>query len=106
MKIAKEKAEESNRLKTAFLANLSHEIRTPMNGTIGFSELALLPDVTSEERREYSSIIAKNCKQLLALVNDIIDISKIESGIVEINRKPFNQSLLYINQSYLSGRFH
>jgi signal transduction histidine kinase len=87
---AKEKAEESDRLKTSFLANLSHEIRTPMNGIIGFSELVVSPHITEAEKTEYNNIIVNSCRQLLGVVNDIIDISKIESGIIDLNRQPVN----------------
>lgn len=81
---AKERAEESDRLKSAFLANMSHEIRTPMNGILGFSELLELPDVTGEEQKEYIKIIQKSGKRMLNLLNDIIDISKIESGMMKV----------------------
>lgn len=84
---AMEKSKESDRLKTAFLANLSHEIRTPMNGIIGFSELVLSPESTDEEKREYNRIIANSCRQLLGVVNDIVDISKIESGVIELHNR-------------------
>jgi signal transduction histidine kinase len=87
---AKDKAEESDRLKTAFLANLSHEIRTPMNGIIGFSQLLTSSEASSEEKTEYKSIIETSCKQLLGVVNDIIDISKIESGIIEVKKQTVN----------------
>lgn len=90
LKVAMEKAEESDRLKTAFLANLSHEIRTPMNGIIGFSELVISPEATDEEKEQYNSIIASSCRQLLGIVNDIIDISKIESGVLEIQSQSLN----------------
>jgi signal transduction histidine kinase/CheY-like chemotaxis protein len=94
LKVAMEKAEESDRLKTAFLANLSHEIRTPMNGIIGFSELVISPEVTDEEKEQYNSIIANSCRQLLGVVNDIIDISKIESGVLEIQPRPLQLNQL------------
>ena len=94
LKQAKEKAEESDRLKTAFLTNLSHEIRTPMNGIIGFSELVLSREITAEQKTEYNSIIASSCKQLLGVVNDIIDISKIESGIIDIYKDPVDLNKL------------
>jgi len=84
---AMEKSLESDRLKTAFLANLSHEIRTPMNGIIGFSELVLSPESTEEEKQEYNRIIANSCSQLLGVVNDIVDISKIESGVIELHNR-------------------
>lgn len=79
---AKEKAEESDRLKTAFLANMSHEIRTPLNAIVGFSELLLdTPDV--QEKQEYMNIIHNNNELLLSLINDILDIARIESGRME-----------------------
>lgn len=88
--IAKQKAEESDKLKTAFLANMSHEIRTPMNGLLGFTNLLKDPDLTQEEREEYISIIEKSAKRLLNLINNIIEISKIESGIDKIRMTEFN----------------
>lgn len=77
---AKEKAEESDRLKSAFLANMSHEIRTPMNGILGFAGLLKQPDLSGEEQREYLTIIEKSGKRMLNIINDLIDISKVESG--------------------------
>lgn len=82
---AKEKAEESDRLKSAFLANMSHEIRTPMNGIIGFSEMFLKKGITDEKREFYANIVINSSKQLLSIVNDILDISRIESDKIEIN---------------------
>jgi len=82
---AKEHAEESDRLKSAFLANMSHEIRTPMNGILGFSELLKEPKLTGKERHEYISIIEKSSNRMLNIINDIICISKIESGQMEIS---------------------
>ena len=81
--IAKNKAEESDRLKSAFLANMSHEIRTPMNGIIGFSELLKDNDLGTEEHDRYVRIINDNCQQLLHIISDLIDISKIEAGLIE-----------------------
>ena len=80
---AKEKAEESNRLKTAFLANMSHEIRTPMNGIVGFVDLLNEANLSDSKRNEYVKIIKESSSQLLNVVNDIIDISKIEVGEIE-----------------------
>lgn len=85
---AKEKAEESDRLKTSFLANISHEIRTPMNGIMGFAELLLNNKYSDEEIKYFSEIIYSGCTQLLNLINDIINISQIESGQVRINYTP------------------
>lgn len=78
--VAKEKAEESDNLKSAFLANMSHEIRTPLNAIVGFSALLGDNDLAPEERAEYNTIIEKNSNMLLTLINDILDISKLETG--------------------------
>ncbi len=86
LEIAKNKAEESDRLKSAFLANMSHEIRTPMNGIIGFSEMFLKPNLTEEKRTYFANIIINSSKQLLTIVNDILDISKLESNALEISK--------------------
>ncbi|MEI7491093.1 MAG: response regulator [Bacteroidota bacterium] len=88
--IAKNNAEESDRLKSAFLANMSHEIRTPMNGIIGFSELLKEPDLGLAERDRYITIINDNCQQLLHIISDIIDISKVEAGLVEPDNVEFS----------------
>jgi len=87
---AKEHAEESDRLKSAFLANMSHEIRTPMNGIIGFAELLKAPGLSGNEQQEYIKIIEKSGARMLNIINDIIDISKIESGLVTVNETVFN----------------
>lgn len=81
---AKEKAEESDKLKTAFLANMSHEIRTPMNGILGFTELLKEPFLTVEKQQKFINIIEKSGTRMLNVINDIINISKIESGHMEI----------------------
>jgi hypothetical protein len=81
---AKEKAEESDRLKSAFLANMSHEIRTPMNGILGFTELLKEPKLTGVEQQEYIGIIEKSGARLLNIINDIINISKADSGNSEV----------------------
>jgi len=83
---AKEKAEESDALKSAFLANMSHEIRTPMNGILGFAELLKDSDITLEDKNDYIKIIDSNGKQLLNLINDIIDVSKIDVGQLSLNK--------------------
>jgi len=85
---AKEKAEESDKLKSAFLANMSHEIRTPMNGILGFTQLLSMPGVSKEEQAEYIAAINSNGKLLLSLINDIIDISRIEAGQLTICPEP------------------
>lgn len=81
---AKEHAEESDRLKSAFLANMSHEIRTPMNGIVGFTNILLDEDCTPEDRSHFLHIIERNSRQLLCLIDDIIDIAKIESNELKI----------------------
>jgi PAS domain S-box-containing protein len=87
---AKEKAIESEQLKSAFLANMSHEIRTPMNSIIGFSDLMDDEDVSADEKKHFLRIIKQNGNQLLSLINDIIDISKIEAGHVQLNYEYIN----------------
>ena len=88
--LAKEKAQESDRLKSAFLANMSHEIRTPMNGIIGFAQLLKVPDLKGEKQKEYIEIIEKSGARMLNIINDIIDISKIESGLMKVKLKESN----------------
>jgi PAS domain S-box-containing protein len=92
--VAKAKAEESDRLKTAFLANMSHEIRTPLNGIIGFSDLLLDSYYTDEQKVEFSEIIKQNGKNLEAIINDIMDISKIESGLLGLKTQQFSVTKL------------
>lgn len=87
---AKEKAEESDRLKSAFIANMSHEIRTPMNGIIGFSQFLAEPDLSEEDRIEFAQILGKSTKRLMNLVEDIINISKLESQTMELKINEFN----------------
>lgn len=84
------KAQESEKLKSAFLANMSHEIRTPMNGIIGFSELFLDSKLSDKERRDYAKIVINSSKQLLSIVNDVLDISKIEAGVVQLHYSDVN----------------
>lgn len=78
LRIAKEKAEEADRMKTSFLANISHEIRTPLNAIVGFSQL--LGDASAEEREEFIKIISNNSELLLSLVNDVLDLSRLEAN--------------------------
>jgi two-component system, sensor histidine kinase and response regulator len=81
---AKEKAEESDRLKSAFLANMSHEIRTPMNGILGFLQLLKRPDISDSNREQYISIVTESGNRLMNTINDIIEISQIEVGQMNI----------------------
>jgi len=87
---AKEQAEESDRLKSAFLANMSHEIRTPMNGILGFAELLKEPGLTGKEQQDYIKIIEKSGARMLNIINDIVDISKIEAGLMKLEIQDSN----------------
>jgi len=88
--IAKEKAEESEKLKSAFLANMSHEIRTPMNGILGFAHLLQDPELTDDEIQEYLKIIQISGNRMLNIINDLIDISRIESGLITVHPTQVN----------------
>ena len=88
LKEARDKAQEADRLKTSFLANMSHEIRTPMNGILGFANLLRDPELSEEQRDQYLKHIDQSSNQLLNIIDDIIDISKIESGQLKISNKP------------------
>jgi len=90
MYISKKKAEDSDRLKSAFLANMSHEIRTPMNGILGFINVLKDKSLSPEEHDQYVDIIGSSGKHLLTLINDIIDISRIEAGQLKFNKKVFS----------------
>lgn len=90
LKEAKEKAEESDRLKSAFLANMSHEIRTPMNAILGFTELMATEASPQNDNRTYLEMIKNSGENLLNIINDIIDISKIESGQLQIKKETFD----------------
>jgi hypothetical protein len=85
LEAAKEKAEESDTLKSLFLANLNHEIRTPMNGILGFADLLKDPELSLQERMHYVSIIEQSGHRMLTIINDLIDISKIESGQMTVS---------------------
>ncbi len=91
---AKEKAEESDRLKSAFLANMSHEIRTPMTSIIGFSQMLDVPDLSDEQKKEFLDIIKNSSYRLLSIIDDIIDISKIEAGQIELRNTKTNLNRL------------
>jgi two-component system, sensor histidine kinase len=94
LRFAKNKAEESDRLKSSFLANMSHEIRTPMNVIIGFSDLVNSGIITDSERQTYLNQIKHSSENLLCIINDIIDISKIESGQMNIIKDTFDLNQL------------
>lgn len=89
---AKNKAEQNNKLKSAFLANISHELRTPLNAIVGFTNLLVGGEISadSEEGKEYVELINKNCDYLLSLVSDILDLSRIETGAMEYSFKRFS----------------
>ncbi len=95
---AKEKAEESDRLKSAFMANMSHEIRTPMNGILGFADLLKEPQLSPNQQLRYINVIQKSGQRMLSIINDLIDISKIEAGQmeVEISETNVNETIEYL----------
>ena len=96
LRVAKDRAEESNRLKSAFLANMSHEIRTPLNAIVGFSNLIAMAE-EPDEIGEYVKIIETNNELLLQLVNDILDLSKIEAGQMDFNYSAVDLSEIFNN---------
>lgn len=100
---ARHKAEENDRLKTAFLANISHEIRTPMNGILGFISLLQNSDLKNDKRNEYLQFIETGGKRLLSIINDLVDISRIEEGQIELNRERISLDgiMEYLHQQYL-----
>ena len=85
---AKDRAEESNRLKSAFLANMSHEIRTPLNAIVGFSDVLTAEGSSDEDRKGYSEIIKSNSDLLLRLINDILDLSRLDADRVRMTKEP------------------
>jgi signal transduction histidine kinase/CheY-like chemotaxis protein len=104
LKRLKEKAEESNRLKTEFLHNLSHEIRTPMNGIIGFADLLNKNDINPSEKKLYTSIIKESSEKLQKTIEDIIEISSLETSQITISRNKFclNDLLYDIKSDFIS----
>ena len=94
---AKEKAEESDRLKSSFLANMSHEIRTPMNGIMGFAQLLKEKEIPATKRKEFLDIIHSRTRHLLQIINDIVDISKIEANQLDIQKENFDLNNLMDN---------
>lgn len=88
--VEKQKSEEADRLKTAFISNMSHEIRTPLNAIVGFSGLLIDAQSTPEEKSKYVNLINSNSEQLLRLINDILDLSKTEAGDISINEELFS----------------
>ena len=109
--LAKEKAEESDRLKSSFLANMSHEIRTPMNSIIGFSNQLKKPNLSPETRDTFISYIQNNGEILMKLINDILDISKIESSQLSIKKEKvllneiLNELLVYYKTTHIQFEF-
>ncbi len=102
LNIAKEKAEESDRLKSAFLANISHEIRTPMNGILGFADLLKNTELPQNQLREYLNLIEISSKRMLNIINDIVEISLIDSGQVVIDNVLFNikDQIIYLIDTF------
>ena len=108
--LAKEKAEESDRLKNAFLSNMSHELRTPMNALVGFTELLSLTKPDEKKRKEYFIIIQQSSKKLLGLIDDIIDVSMITTNQLVINKRNFSLHVLMedmnkIYSQYIKDKF-
>jgi PAS domain S-box-containing protein len=95
--LSKEHAEESDRLKTAFLQNMSHEIRTPMNGILGFASLLKEPDLSFKKQKEFIEVIEQSGQRMLSIINDIVNISKIETGLVEVEIKEINLNQIIKN---------
>jgi signal transduction histidine kinase len=103
---AKKKAEESDSLKSAFLANVSHEIRTPLNSIVGFSSLLCESDLEDDVRQEYYNIVLSNTDSLLVLIDEIIDLSKIEAHQLSINKQDFSIDQLMSELFQSFGRYN
>jgi len=94
LELTKKMAEESDRLKSAFLANIFHEIRTPMNAIIGFSDYLMRADLPKVKTEQFLQIINTGCKRLLSVISDIVDISKIEANQIAVYKELVNINLL------------
>lgn len=90
LKIAKDEAEHANELKSSFLANMSHEIRTPLGIMIGFTDLILEPNLSVDDRNQYASVVKRNGEQLSVIINDILDLSKVEAGFLKVDLNEFS----------------
>jgi len=103
LRISKERAEQSDKMKLEYLSNMSHDLRTPMNSIIGFSDLLRSNNLTKNEKHDYINTIINNGKYLMALIDDIIDISKIDAGSLKIENKDFelNKLMEELRLSYL-----
>ena len=90
----KEQAEHASQIKNLFLANMSHEIRTPLNAILGFSELLRDPEISQEEKNQYLDIVKRTGNNLTTIIGDILDISKVEAGRLEIEKTSFSLAQL------------
>lgn len=100
---AKKRAEQADKLKSAFLSNMSHEIRTPLNAILGFSDLITRKDLNKEEKNGYVAIIKENSNHLLSAIDELLDLSKIESGEINLTREPFNINR-FVNELYIENQ--